>query len=195
MTRKRTGSTNRRTAASRLGRHHHRIASIRKHFLHLVANQLVKTHDRLVIEDLNVRGMFANHRLARAISDAGWAEFARLLGYKQAWHGGELLVAGRWFPSSKTCSRCGHVREQLGLGERTYDCEACGHTLDRDLNAAVNLAAWAEQHHGVEARARDPQAGGPVTNAHRQDRPGPRQRTGETDLDDVGTHPPAAPAA
>ena len=77
---------------------------MRRHFLHQVSNALVKTHDRLVIENLNVSGMLANHRLARAISDAGWAKFARLLGYKQAWRGGTLLVADRWYPSSRRCS-------------------------------------------------------------------------------------------
>jgi putative transposase len=81
-----------------------------------VSNELVKTHDRLVIENPNVSGMLANHRLARAISDAGWAEFARLLGYKQAWRGGELLIADRWYPSSKLCPACGAIRGDLTLG-------------------------------------------------------------------------------
>jgi putative transposase len=80
LSRKKKGSHNRRNAAAKLRRHHHHVANIRRHFLHQVSNALVKTHDRLVIEDLNVSGMLANHRLARAISDAGWAEFARLLG-------------------------------------------------------------------------------------------------------------------
>ena len=98
LSRKQKGSRNRRDAAAKLGRHHHHVANVRRHFLHQVSNALVKTHDRLVIENLNVSGMLANHRLARAISDAGWAEFARLLGYKQAWRGGELVVADRWYP-------------------------------------------------------------------------------------------------
>ena len=88
LSRKQKGSHYRRDAASKLGRHHHHVANVRRHFLHQVSGELVKTHDRLVIEDLNVSGMLANHRLARAISDAGWAEFARILGYKQAWRGG-----------------------------------------------------------------------------------------------------------
>ena len=91
LSRKKKGSRNRRDAAVKLARHHHHIANVRRHFLHQVSNALVKTHDRLVIENLNVSGMLANHRLARAISDAGWAEFARLLGYKQAWRGGTIL--------------------------------------------------------------------------------------------------------
>jgi putative transposase len=84
LSRKKKGSHNRRETAAKLGRHHHRVACIRRHFLHQVTGALVKTHDRLVIEDLNISGMLTNHRLARAISDAGWAEYARLLHYKQA---------------------------------------------------------------------------------------------------------------
>lgn len=191
VTRKPRGSRNRRKAAARLGRHHARVRNIRQHFLHQVTGELVKTHDRLVIEDLNVSGMLANRRLARAISDAGWANFARMLGYKQAWRHGDLAVADRWLPSSKTCSGCGAVRDRLGLEERTYECDICGLVLDRDLNAAANLAAWAENHH---ARVRDPQAVGPVTNAHRQERAGRHTSDGETDLDDVGTDAQTAPA-
>jgi putative transposase len=192
VTRKRKGSKNRRKAATRLGRHHQRVANVRKYFLHQVSNELVKTHDRLVIEDLNVAGMLRNRRLARAMSDAGWALFARLLVYKQRWRSGLVLVADRWFPSSKACSGCGTVRATLGLGERTYQCGDCGLTIDRDLNAAINLAIWAEKH---EAQVRDPQAGGPVTNAHRQVGAGPHHRAGETSLADVGTDVQCGPAA
>ena len=103
LSRKQKGSRNHRDAAATLGRHHHHVANVRRHFLHQVSNALVKTHDRLVIEDLNVSGMLANHRLARGISDAGWAEFARLLSYKQGWRGGTLMIADRWYPSSKLC--------------------------------------------------------------------------------------------
>jgi IS605 OrfB family transposase len=111
-----------------------------------VSNALVKTHDRLVIENLNVTGMLANHRLARAISDAGWAQFARLLGYKQAWRGGQLAVADRWYPSSRLCSACGAINADLTLADRVFTC-GCGHSADRDLNAAVNLARWGQTHH------------------------------------------------
>jgi putative transposase len=103
LSRKQKGSRNRRAAAARLRRHHNYVANVRKHFLHQVSNELVKTHDRLVIEDLNVSGMLKNHRLARAISDAAWTNFARLLDYKQTWRSGQLAIADRWFPSSKLC--------------------------------------------------------------------------------------------
>ncbi|MFG1814591.1 RNA-guided endonuclease TnpB family protein [Kribbella sp. NPDC049174] len=195
VTRKAKGSKNRRRAAARLGRHHHRVANIRKHFLHQVSNELVKTHDRLVVEDLNVTGMLSNRRLARAITDAGWAEFARLLAYKQAWRQGEFAVADRWFASSKTCSACGTVKPVLSLTDRTFGCDQCRLIIDRDLNAAINLATWAEQHHGADAQVRDPQAGGPVTNAHRQERSGRHTCGGETDLEDVGTDVRTQPAA
>ena len=120
LSRKQKGSRNRRDAAAKLGRHHHHVANIRRHFLHQVSNALVKTHGRLVIENLNVTGMLANRRLDRAISDAGWAEFARLLGYKQAWRHGELAIADRWYPSSRLCSICGAVNGDLTLADRVF---------------------------------------------------------------------------
>ncbi|MFE7720022.1 RNA-guided endonuclease InsQ/TnpB family protein [Nocardia rhizosphaerihabitans] len=185
VTRKQQGSRRRKEAAARLGRHHHHIANIRRHFLHQVSNQLVKTHDRLVIEDLNVQGMLRNHHLARAISDAGWTKFAHQLAYKQRWRGGELLTADRWFPSSKTCSGCGHIRTELRLCDRVFRCDVCGQARDRDLNAATNLAIWGDNQ---DAQIRDPQAGGPVINAHRQPRSGRHHGDGETRLNDVGTN-------
>ncbi len=191
LSRKKKGSHNRRHAAVRLGRHHHRVVNRRKHFLHQVSNQLVKTHDRLVIEDLHTAGMLSNHRLARAISDAGWAQLARQLHYKQAWLGGQIAVADRWYPSSRVCSACGSRRTDLSLAERTFTCPN-GHRLDRDLNAAINLAHWGQYHY----RTPDPQAGGRATNARRQD--GSDQhpaRAGESSLDDAGTDVQTAPAA
>ncbi|HEU0190443.1 MAG TPA: RNA-guided endonuclease TnpB family protein [Mycobacterium sp.] len=143
LSRKEKGSRNHRDAAAKLGRHHRHVANMRKHFLHQVSNQLAKTHDRLVIEDLNIMGMMRNHRLARAIADAGWAEFARQLHYKQGWRGGRVIVADRWYPSSQLCSACGDRRTDLSLADRVFTC-ANGHRLDRDLNAAVNLARWGQ---------------------------------------------------
>ncbi|MGH3554372.1 MAG: RNA-guided endonuclease InsQ/TnpB family protein, partial [Mycobacterium sp.] len=191
LSRKKKGSRNRRDAAARLGRHHHHIANVRRHFLHQVSNALVKTHDRLVIENLNVSGMLRNHRLAQAISDAGWTEFARLLGYKQAWRAGELVIADRWYPSTKLCPACGALNTELTLADRVFTC-GCGHCADRDLNAAVNLAHWAEAHY----RNPDPQAGGRATNARRRD--GADQHptcTGETSPVEAGTDVHATPAA
>ncbi|MEU5941378.1 RNA-guided endonuclease TnpB family protein [Micromonospora sp. NPDC047548] len=102
-------------------------------------------HATIVVEDLNVTGMLANRRLAKHIADAGFAEIRRHLAYKTSWNGGRLLVADRWYPSSKTCSGCGAAKAKLSLSEREYHCEACGLVMDRDRNAAANLAALAAQ--------------------------------------------------
>jgi putative transposase len=97
----------------------------------------------IVVEDLNVAGMVRNRRLARAISDQGWGEFHRQLCYKTAWYGSRLLVAPRFYPSSKLCSGCALVKATLPVGVRVFACQACGLVIDRDLNAATNLAALA----------------------------------------------------
>jgi putative transposase len=126
-----------------LGRAHARVANLRRDGLHKLTTRLVREYGTVVVEDLNVAGMLRNRRLARHIADAGFAEMRRQLAYKTDWNGGRLLVADRWFPSSKTCSGCGAVKAKLALSERTYTCTTCGLSLDRDLNAARNLAALA----------------------------------------------------
>lgn len=147
VSRKRKGSVNRGKAVARLGRAHAHVRNVRQEFLHEVANRLVKTHDRLALEDLNVAGMLHNHRLAGAISDAAWAELARIISYKQQWRGGQVVLVDRWYPSTKTCSRCHNLVAAMPLSQRVFTCPACGYQADRDLNAATNLAVWAEQHH------------------------------------------------
>jgi len=96
----------------------------------------------LVIEDLNVAGMMRNRHLARSLSDSGMGELSRQILYKAWWHGVEVRVADRFFPSSRTCSGCGELKCDLDLSARTYSCGACGLVIDRDLNAAINLARW-----------------------------------------------------
>lgn len=195
LSRKQRGSQNRRDAAAKLGRHHHHIANIRRHFLHQVSNELVKTHDRLVIENLNVSGLLANRHLARAISDAGWAEFAQQLRYKQAWRGGALVVADRWYPSSKLCPACGAIHADLSLADRIFSCE-CGRSADRDTNAAVNLARWGLAHHHASLDPRTSKHGGRATNARRRDGPDLHPTcAGETSPDEAGTEVHSAPAA
>ena len=157
------GSRNRAAAARRLSREHARIANIRRSFLHQVSSQLAKTHSRLAIENLTVANLIRNRYLSRAIADAGWAELARQLAYKTAWFGGELVVCDRWFASTRTCSACGGRKPEMSLAERIFSCEACGLVLDRDRNAAANLAVWAEIATMATARAPDRQAGGRVT--------------------------------
>ena len=115
---------------------HTRVANARRDGLHKLTTRLVREHDTILIEDLNVAGMVRNHRLARHIAGLGMAELRRQLDYKTRDTGARLVVADRWYPSSKTCSACGAVRAKLTLAQREFACENCGTRLDRDLNAA-----------------------------------------------------------
>jgi putative transposase len=137
--RKVKGSANRGKNAARLARIHARVADIRADALHKATSHLAARYETIVIEDLNVAGMPRNRRLARAIADQGFGAASRMLAYKTAWNGGQLIQAGRFYPSSKTCSGCGAVKTKLLLSERTYLCTCCGLVIDRDVNAAVNL--------------------------------------------------------
>jgi len=139
--RKQRGSKNRRKSACGLARLHRRIRCQRTDFLHKLTTMLAKTKSVIVVEDLAVRGMIHNRHLSRAIVDAGWGEFRRLLEYKTVWYGSRLVVAPPFYPSTKMCSACGHVKDEMPLSERVFRCEACGLVLDRDLNAARNLAS------------------------------------------------------
>lgn len=120
---------------------HHRVAALRRDGIHKLTTDLAGEYGTVVVEDLNVSGMITNRKLARAISDAGFGEIRRQLAYKTVWNGGRLDVVDRWFPSSKTCSTCGTVKAKLLLRVRIYACERCGLVIDRDENAARNLAA------------------------------------------------------
>ncbi len=133
-------SKNWKKAQLKIAQLHNRIANIRKDTLHKLTTYLAKNHSEIVIEDLNVSGMMANHKLAKAVADMGFYEFRRQLEYKCELYGSKLIVVDRWFPSSKTCSKCGTVKESLYLSERVFRCEHCDFTCDRDLNAALNLA-------------------------------------------------------
>lgn len=135
-------SKNYQKAQQKVARIHARIANIRQDALHKLTTHLAKNHSRIVIEDLNVRGMSKNHCLASAILDGGFFEFRRQLTYKAEWYGSEVVVANRFFASSKTCSGCGHKKAVQKLSERTYHCEPCGLQIDRDLNAAINLKQY-----------------------------------------------------
>ena len=140
LARRTPGSRRRRRTRRRLARVHARAANLRRDALHKLTTSLATQHGTVVIEQLNVAGLLRNRRLARAIADTGMAELRRLLGYKATWYGTRLVVADRFYPSSKTCSGCGWVKAKLTLAERTFTCEACGLRMDRDLNAARNLA-------------------------------------------------------
>jgi putative transposase len=143
VSRKQKGSRNRRKAAQRLSKLHRTVANQRANTVHQFTSRLAKTKAVVVIEDLNVSGMLKNHHLAQAIGDVGFSEFRRQLSYKAAWYGCQVLVASRWEPTSTTCSACGWVDEDLSLADRTFRCEQCGQVVDRDLNAAINLAQLA----------------------------------------------------
>lgn len=123
---------------------HHRVANLREDALHKLTTAVAAEYGTVVAEDLNVAGMLRNRRLARQIADAGFGEIRRQLDYKtRQRHATRLVVANRWYPSSKTCSRCGAVKAKLPLHVRTYECDACALVIDRDDNAALNLAALA----------------------------------------------------
>lgn len=139
VSRKVKGSNNREKAKARVARQHVRISNIRKDALHKCSSAITKRASVVVLEDLNVAGMMKNHRLAGAMADAAVGELHRQIRYKAAWRGAQVLTADRWFPSSKTCSCCGHVKAELSLSERLFRCEKCGMTMDRDLNASANL--------------------------------------------------------
>lgn len=140
-----TPSNRWRRANRRVQKCHARVTNQRKNLLHNTTTRLVKNFDVIVVEDLNVKGMAKNKHLAKHIHDASWAEFVRQLTYKADWHGATVVKADRFYPSSKTCSSCGEVKAKLSLTMRTYCCDTCGVSIDRDVNAAINLARLGEQ--------------------------------------------------
>lgn len=143
LMRKQRGSANRAKARAEVARVHASVADARLDWLHKLTTELVDQHGTVVIEDLHVRGMVRNHHLAMSIADASFGEFRRQLDYKTQDHDRTLVVADRWFPSSKICNACGvKTKRSMALQVRTWICETCGVEHDRDLNAARNLAAY-----------------------------------------------------
>ncbi|WP_218104916.1 IS607 family element RNA-guided endonuclease TnpB [Micromonospora mirobrigensis] len=180
-------------AAARLGRAHARVANLRRDGLHKLTTRLAREHGTVVVEDLNVTGMLANRRLARRIADAGFAEIRRQLTYKTSWNGGRLLVADRWYPSSKTCSGCGTVKAKLALSEREYHCQTCGLIRDRDGNAAANLAALADQY---DTAGSGPVAGrGADRKTHIGGQVATKRQPGTASAGQTGTVPPQGETA
>jgi putative transposase len=152
VSRRQKGGKNRKKAVRKLAKLHRQIKHQRSNTLHQVTTRLAKTKSVLVIENLQVSGMMKNHRLAQAIGDVGFAEFKRQLLYKASWYGARVIMADRWEPSSKRCSGCGWLDEDLTLSDRTFHCEQCGLVLDRDLNAAINLEKLAGSFLGQPKR-------------------------------------------
>ncbi|MDJ0534276.1 MAG: transposase [Xenococcaceae cyanobacterium MO_207.B15] len=135
-------SLNWKKAQLRIAKLHAKIANIRKDTLHKLTTYLAKNHGEIVIEDLNVSGMLKNGKLAKAISDMGFYEFRRQLKYKCHLYGSKLIIADRFFPSSKTCSNCGWHNPDLKLSDRWFLCVGCGSFIERDWNASINLSRW-----------------------------------------------------
>ena len=146
---RRTPSNRYRRAVAALGKAKSRVTNQRRDSLHKLTTRLATSYGTIVVEDLHVAGMLRNRRLARHVADAAFGEIRRQLEYKAEWNGGRVIVADRWFASSKTCSGCGAVKTKLALSERTYVCTACGLVMDRDVNAARNLAALVEECGGA----------------------------------------------
>jgi putative transposase len=139
MARCQPGSANR--ARAKIARAHREVRDARQDFLHRVSTRLARGSDMIVIEDLAVKNLMKNRRLARVIADCGWGEFRRQLAYKCRRYGRELVVIDRWYPSSKTCSACGHLLAALSLATRAWTCPSCRARHDRDINAATNILA------------------------------------------------------
>ncbi len=141
LAKKKKGSKNRAKARLKVAKWHARIADTRRDFQHQVSTRLVRENQTICLETLNVKGMLKNHCLAKSISDVGWSEFVRQLEYKASWYARTLIKIDRWYPSSKMCSACQHVLEELTLDVREWACPNCGVCHDRDINAAQNIKA------------------------------------------------------
>lgn len=140
----------------KLAKLHEKISNQRKDFLHKTSSELIKNHDSIAIEDLNIKGMLANHKLAFSISDCGWSMFVTMLEYKAEWYGKNILKIGRFEPSSKLHNTCGHINKDLTLSDREWLCPKCGEVVLRDMNAAVNIKSFALKNHlSVERRLKN----------------------------------------
>jgi len=137
--RKKRGSKNRKRSSLRLARHHRRVGNQRTDFQHKLSTTLAKTKSVLIVEDLSVKQMLGTKNRSRSISDAGWSGFIGMLEYKTQWYGSTLIKAPRYYPSTKTCSNCGHIENSLTLNIREWRCCQCDEEHDRDVNAAINL--------------------------------------------------------
>ena len=139
--RKLSDSRNYQKQKFKVAKVYEQITNSRTDFLHKLSFNLIKNHDVIAIEDLNVKGMVKNHKLAKAISDSSWSTFTTMLAYKAEWYGKTLVKIDRWYPSSKTCSGCNHLltKAELPLSLRSWDCPSCLQTNDRDINASINI--------------------------------------------------------
>ncbi len=139
--RKLSDSRNYQKQRIKVAKVYERITNCRKDFLHKLSFNLIKNHDVIAVEDLNVKGMVKNKKLAKAIADSSWSAFTTMLAYKADWYGKTLVKIDRWYPSSKTCSGCAHVltKAELPLQVKTWNCPSCLQDNDRDINASINI--------------------------------------------------------
>lgn len=138
LSRKVKFSSNWNKAKLKVAKIHQSIKNSRKDFLHKLSKELVTKYNAIIIEDLNMKGMSGALNFGKSVADNGWGMFTTMLQYKAMFLGKQVIKIDKWFPSSKTCSCCGNIKDSLSLGERVYNCE-CGHTMDRDLNASINI--------------------------------------------------------
>jgi len=150
LSKKVKGSNRRNVWKFRIAKQHERVSNQRKDFLHKATNEITNRFDLVILEDLNIKGMVKNHKLAGAISDCGWNMFETMLKYKSEWRGKTLQYIGRFEPSSKICSNCGIKNNELKLSDREWTCTSCNTTHDRDRNAANNILAFGLRNTGVE---------------------------------------------
>ena len=139
LSKKQKGSNNRTKAKLKLAKAHNKIKNKKQDFLHNITTKIVSENQIICLEDLNVKGMMKNHKLANAIQELGLSEMVRQIIYKSEWYGREVVFVDRWFPSSKKCSCCGNIKKDLKLSDREYVCENCGLVIDRDENASINI--------------------------------------------------------
>ena len=151
ISKKVVGSKNREKVRLRFAKLNEKIRNRKLNFLHDVTNHLIDENQVIVMEDLNVKGMVRNHKLAESISEVNWGEFRRILTYKAAWHGRQLVFIDRFYPSSKRCNHCGYIYKELTLKDRQWVCPECGSLIDRDYNAALNILEEGERIIGLSS--------------------------------------------